>query len=214
MPREQDPEINFNWVIITTAVPGASAEDVEKRVTQPLEDAIKQVADIRFVASSSRENISSILVRFDDISERVFDKRINDLRREMQNKAEHRTACRGEGSARARDHHLERLPHGHGADDRRGRRRGTAPRCPRHPRRPRAHDRRRPGASRSVCSEPELRVEFDPHALQARGLTPTDVADSVKAWFRDIFAGKARAGATDWLVRVAGRMPIPATWRA
>ncbi|MCB1826229.1 MAG: efflux RND transporter permease subunit, partial [Candidatus Competibacteraceae bacterium] len=30
MPREQDPEINFNWVNISTALPGASAEDVEK----------------------------------------------------------------------------------------------------------------------------------------------------------------------------------------
>ena len=55
MPREQDPEINFNWVNIITVLPGASAEDVEKRVTQPLEDAIKQVADIRFVISNSRE---------------------------------------------------------------------------------------------------------------------------------------------------------------
>ena len=63
------------------------AEDVEKRLTQPLEDAIKQVADIRFVLSSSRENVSSVLVRFRDIPERVFDKRVNDLRREIQNKA-------------------------------------------------------------------------------------------------------------------------------
>ena len=87
MPREQDPEINFNWLNISTALPGASAEDVEKRVTQPLEDAIKGVADIKFVASNSREGIASMLIRFGDISERVFDKRVNDLRREIQNRA-------------------------------------------------------------------------------------------------------------------------------
>jgi len=29
LPREQDPEINFNWVMVTTVLPGASAEDVE-----------------------------------------------------------------------------------------------------------------------------------------------------------------------------------------
>ena len=63
MPREQDPEINFNWVMVTAVLPGASAEDVEKRVTKPLEDAIKGVADIRFVMSSSRENVVSLLVR-------------------------------------------------------------------------------------------------------------------------------------------------------
>jgi multidrug efflux pump subunit AcrB len=55
-------------------------------VTNPLEDGIKGVADVRFVISTSRENISTILVRFREISERNFDKRMNDLRREIQNK--------------------------------------------------------------------------------------------------------------------------------
>ena len=87
MPREQDPEINVNWVMITTALPGASAEDVEKRVTKPLEDGIKLVADTKFVASNSRENVFSIRVRFNDIPERTFDKRVNDLRPEIDNKA-------------------------------------------------------------------------------------------------------------------------------
>lgn len=87
MPREQDPEINFNWVNISTALPGASAEDVEKRVTNPLEDSIRGVQDVKFVVSSTREGVSNILVRFRDIPLRVFDKRVNDLRREIQNKA-------------------------------------------------------------------------------------------------------------------------------
>ena len=53
MPREQDPEINFYWVNISTVLPGASAEDVEKLVTSPLEDAIKNVQDISFTNSTS-----------------------------------------------------------------------------------------------------------------------------------------------------------------
>ena len=85
MPRQQDPTINFNWISIITALPGASAEDVEKRVTDPLEEAIRGVPDMKFVSSNSRENISSLLVRFEDIDERMFDKRIADLRREIQN---------------------------------------------------------------------------------------------------------------------------------
>ena len=87
MPREQDPEINFNWINVTTGLRGASTEDVEKLVTQPLEDAIRQVSDIRYVSSRSQEGISTILVRFQDLSSATFDKRINDLRREIQNKA-------------------------------------------------------------------------------------------------------------------------------
>jgi len=203
MPREQDPEINFNWVIITTAVPGASAEDVEKRVTKPLEDGIKQVADIKFVASNSRENISSILVRFDDISERVFDKRMNDLRREVQNKQN------TELPSEAKDPRVLEITTSNGfatamvlvtgaADDEELR---VAARAMRD------DIERIPGVDRVYAiglQEPELRVEFDPHALQARGLAPTDVSDAVAGWFRDVFAGKARAGETDWLVRVVG----------
>ncbi len=41
MPRQQDPSINFNWISVVTILPGASAEDVEKRVTDPMEDAIR-----------------------------------------------------------------------------------------------------------------------------------------------------------------------------
>ncbi|HMA98031.1 MAG TPA: efflux RND transporter permease subunit, partial [Wenzhouxiangella sp.] len=63
MPREQDPEINFNWVNMTTVLPGASAEDVERLITDPLEEAIARLQDVRFVVSSSRENVSNVLIR-------------------------------------------------------------------------------------------------------------------------------------------------------
>ena len=88
MPREQDPEINFNWINVTTVLRGASTEDIEKLVTKPLEDAIRQVSDIRYVSSRSQEGISTLLIRFEDLSNADFDKRINDLRREIQNKAD------------------------------------------------------------------------------------------------------------------------------
>lgn len=87
MPREQDPEINFNWVAINAALPGANPEDVERLVTNPLEDAISNVSDIRFVLSNSREGVASLLVRFQELPSATFDKRMNDLRREIQNKA-------------------------------------------------------------------------------------------------------------------------------
>ena len=88
LPREQDPDVNFNWVVITTILPGAAALDVEKRVTDPLEEVLRKVPDTRFVSSTSRQETSTILVRFNEISERIFDKRVTDLRREIQNKAD------------------------------------------------------------------------------------------------------------------------------
>jgi len=76
MPREQDPEINFNFVSIDTVLPGATAADVESLVTGPLEDALRNVRDIKFVSSTSRENSSVILIRCRELSKRDFDKRI------------------------------------------------------------------------------------------------------------------------------------------
>ena len=81
LPREQDPTINFNWIQVTTIYPGASAEDVEQKITLPLEEAIEKLQDMKFVSSTSRENVSGILIRFNDIGEHMFDKRVSDLRR-------------------------------------------------------------------------------------------------------------------------------------
>ncbi len=212
MPREQDPEINFNWVMVTAVLPGASAEDVEKRVTKPLEDAIKGVADIRFVMSSSRENIASILVRFRDIDERVFDKRINDLRREIQNKA------KSELPVEAKDPRVLEITTSNGfptamvlvtgqaADELlRGRARQF-----------KDDIERIAGVDQVFATglrDPELQVEFDPVALANRGLTATDASDAVMAWFRDTFAGKVEtagdAERTAWLVRVVGQTADP-----
>ena len=208
MPREQDPEINFNWVNITSVLPGASAEDVEKRVTQPLEDAIKQVADIRFVTSISRESTSSILVRFRDIPERVFDKRVNDLRREIQNKA------RAELPLEAKDPRVLEITTSNGfptaqvllagrADDETLR---TAARAIR------TDLERLVGVDQVFAlgaHDPELRVEFEPRRLAARGLNAAQLADAVGNWFRDTFAGKALAGDEAWLVRLLGQDADP-----
>ncbi|MCU7940724.1 MAG: efflux RND transporter permease subunit [gamma proteobacterium symbiont of Bathyaustriella thionipta] len=53
MPKEKDPTINFNWIQISAVLPGASPEDIEKRITQPLEEGIAKVSDIRFISSST-----------------------------------------------------------------------------------------------------------------------------------------------------------------
>jgi len=55
LPRQQDPTVNFNWIVVTTLLPGASAQDVEKKITDPLEDAIRTLPDLKFVSSNSRE---------------------------------------------------------------------------------------------------------------------------------------------------------------
>ncbi|MFZ1827871.1 MAG: efflux RND transporter permease subunit [Candidatus Competibacteraceae bacterium] len=208
MPREQDPEINFNWVNIITALPGASAEDVEKRVTNPLEDAIRKVQDIRFVVSSSREGISNILVRFNDISARVFDKRVNDLRREIQNQAN------AELPVEALDAEILEITTSNSFPTAMVMLTGQADDEPlRAAARAIKQDLEQiPGVDQVLAmgfQDPELLVEFDPAALAARGLTAIDVAEGLQRWFRDIFAGKVKTGRGEWLVRVSGATADP-----
>jgi multidrug efflux pump subunit AcrB len=203
MPRAQDPEINFNWVSIVTALPGASAEDVERLVTNPLEDGIKGVADVRFVISSSRENASSILVRFREISERTFDKRIADLRREIQNKAN------AELPSEAEDPLVIEITTSNGfptaqlmllgqADDEVLRQAG---------RQIKLDLERITGVDQVYASglrDPELLITPDNAALVARGLSATDVADAVRSVFRDTSAGTLKTEGGAWSVTVQG----------
>ena len=210
LPRAQDPEINFNWVQISTVLPGASAEDVEQEVTSPLEDAIAQVKDIKFVSSSSRENLSSILVRFEEISTRDFDKRINDLRREIQNKAS------DELPDEADDPHILELTSSNGfptamlavyapARDERLRRAAFNLK---------KDLERLPGVDTVIAAgldEPELHVDFDPSALSARNISPLTLSDTVSAWFRNTLGGRVRVEDREWLVRLQGKTPNPDT---
>nr|HMQ71776.1 efflux RND transporter permease subunit [Rubrivivax sp.] len=203
MPREQDPEINFNWVSIVTALPGASAEEVERLVTNPLEDAIDGVADLRFVVSTSRDNVSSILVRFREIPDKIFDKRMNDLRREILNQAS------AELPSEAGDPRVLEITTSNGfptatltltgrADDEVLRLAG---------RRLRDDLERIAGVDQvypSGLRDPELLVTPEASALAARGLTPADVADALRAYWRDTSAGTLRTRDGAWSVGVAG----------
>ncbi|WP_415886542.1 efflux RND transporter permease subunit [Neptuniibacter sp. QD37_6] len=207
LPRQQDPTINFNWIVITTVLPGASAEDIEKRVTDPLEDAIRNVSDIKFASSNSREAVSSLLVRFTDIDERTFDKRINDLRREIQNVEDELpenaidpvileitsanafpsvtvavTALDDDENLRIQARNIEKDLERLAGVDR---------------------------VDPIGLDDPEMQVNFDPEALQALSLSPAQLSNTVAAWFQDISAGSVNVGEQAWLVRLVGRSADP-----
>lgn len=207
LPRAQDPEINFNWVSIITTLPGASAEDVERELTGPLEDAIKQVKDIRFVSSSSRENVSSILVRFEELSEREFDKRVNDLRREIQNKAS------AELPADATDPEVLEITSSNGFPTAVLVLHGAAGEMLRAQAFALKKDLEGLAGVDEVIAagfdDPELHVDFDPARLEAAGVSPIALSDGVGAWFRNTLAGRIRVQDREWLARLEGKTPDP-----
>ncbi|MEU4425152.1 efflux RND transporter permease subunit [Actinoplanes sp. NPDC024001] len=59
------PSIELPAAFVSAALPGASPEAVEEQVTKPIEDAVKGIDGIDSVTSTSRENVSSVVVLFE-----------------------------------------------------------------------------------------------------------------------------------------------------
>ncbi len=207
LPREQDPAVNFNWIAITTLLPGAAALDVEKRVTDPLEEVIRKVPDMRFVSSTSREGASSILVRFNEISDRVFDKRVTDLRREIQNKTD-------ELPDEAFDPFIVEITSGNAyptaslvitsaATDENLR--INAERIKKDLEQMKGIDR----IDSTALYDPELQVLFEPETLHKYGIKPADIADTVRSYYQDTSAGSRQVHNEEWFIRLTGSKADP-----
>lgn len=77
--REAFPRIDFDWVIISTVYPGATAEDVEKYVSIPIETKMKEIEGIDELHATSLEARSSIAIKIDPDA-REKEKTINDIK--------------------------------------------------------------------------------------------------------------------------------------
>ena len=77
--RDSFPRVEFGEIIITTAYPGASPEDVELKVTNEIEEELKDVSGIKRYTSWSRENLSMIHVVI-EADERDPDKVVQNVR--------------------------------------------------------------------------------------------------------------------------------------
>ena len=74
MPRESFPEIKETKIYVSSVFPGNTAEDVEKLITTPLEDKLKTVSNVVKITSTSQEDVSLIVVEFDENIEVEFAK--------------------------------------------------------------------------------------------------------------------------------------------
>ncbi len=66
MPREDFPEIKETKIYISTSFPGNTAEDIERLITDPLEDELKNVSNVVEILSTSQEDYSIITIEFDE----------------------------------------------------------------------------------------------------------------------------------------------------
>lgn len=66
MPRESFPEIKETKIYVSSIYPGNTAEDVEKLITDPLEEKLKTVSNVVEITSTSQEDYSMVIVEFDE----------------------------------------------------------------------------------------------------------------------------------------------------
>jgi multidrug efflux pump subunit AcrB len=64
--RLEDPEYTIKQAVVTTQYPGASASAVEEEVTETLEEALQQLAQMERVESMSMPGLSIITVHIKD----------------------------------------------------------------------------------------------------------------------------------------------------
>ncbi|MBH47240.1 MAG: hypothetical protein CME71_03620 [Halobacteriovorax sp.] len=80
MNAESYPTVDFAQAIVTTVYRGASAEDIEAKITKPIEDEIRGVTGLKDVKSVSQPGISTIFIRV-DIDNADVEKAMNDLQK-------------------------------------------------------------------------------------------------------------------------------------
>jgi multidrug efflux pump subunit AcrB len=124
MTAESYPSVSFATAYVTTVYDGASSEDVEIKVTKPIEDEIRTVSGVKDVRSTSQAGLSTIVIRVDmdnvdDVDKVMSDlqkavDRVNDLPQDIKDppyfqeiKSEefpvYQIAVTGSNEARARD---------------------------------------------------------------------------------------------------------------
>ena len=64
LPIDLLPDMDVPVITVVTAYPGASALDVEDKVSKPLEDSLGAIANLKELASTSRENLSLVTLVF------------------------------------------------------------------------------------------------------------------------------------------------------
>lgn len=66
MPRESFPEVVETKIYVSSINPGNSAEDVEKFITEPLEEEFNNIGGVNEITSTTLQDYSLIIVQFDE----------------------------------------------------------------------------------------------------------------------------------------------------
>lgn len=65
LPREEEPQIKVPMVDVLVRMPGADVEEVEQRVTSPMEKLLWEIPGVEYVYSTSMPGAAMVVVRFE-----------------------------------------------------------------------------------------------------------------------------------------------------
>lgn len=78
MPASLYPNVDFPVVVITTVYKGASAEIVESKVSEKIEEAVSAISGLEFVSSESSKDVSVVVAQFN--LDKPIEEAVNDVR--------------------------------------------------------------------------------------------------------------------------------------
>lgn len=83
--RQEDPTLVKRFGYVLTTFPGANAERIEALVTDPLEKRLLELVEVEETESTSRENVSQIMINVDEaLTETEVDNAWNLIRSQVQ----------------------------------------------------------------------------------------------------------------------------------
>ncbi len=63
-PREEEPQIVVPMLDVFVSMPGASSQEIEQRVTIPMERLLQEIPGVEYLYSTSQSGGSLVIVRF------------------------------------------------------------------------------------------------------------------------------------------------------
>ena len=72
------PDVDFPTVVVTTFYKGASADIVESKVSDKIEEAISGISNLEFVSSDSSKGVSVVIAQFE--LDKPVEEAVNDVR--------------------------------------------------------------------------------------------------------------------------------------
>lgn len=203
---DEYPDITYPVVSVSTALPGASPESMMRDVSKPLEEALNTVQGIKEINSTSQEGNSNVRLTFHlyvDIptAQQDVQAKVARIRRQLPPNVEEPIIRHFDPNefpimsigVQSRERSLRNLTEladeviqprieaiaGVGGVDING-------------------GRRR-----------QIRVELDPDAMRAYGVSPLQLTQALQRENQDVPAGRVERGNTQQLVRITGRVVDP-----